>query len=278
MRRAAASSLKLRRSLARSTLAGHSGGEGGQWRPTAASSVVGRRSEADGACVRTIQEHTDWVGSSRCCQASRRQRRTTARRSADARRLRETSLGQLRAGLPDDGTLRDRLPRSKASSAVPRRWHARPHLQGHANIGGNTRRPARHQRPAIRREGVERRHQEPGEHLSGTPKRWQWRRPTASASAAGIQERPRVLDGTLENTFSCTSWRDASAARNQHALRLVDHTVKLFDVNDGTLRTFRHHTSAVFCLALMPDGLRFVYGSWDGDSRIAYHGLAPLPV
>ena len=31
----------------------------------------------------------------------------------------------------------------------------------------------------------------------------------------------------------------------------------------------------VGCLALLPDGLRFVSGSLDGDARIAYHGLAP---
>jgi len=40
------------------------------------------------------------------------------------------------------------------------------------------------------------------------------------------------------------------------------------------LRTFKHHTSYVFCLALLPDGLRFVSGSDDGTARIAYHGLA----
>jgi hypothetical protein len=29
------------------------------------------------------------------------------------------------------------------------------------------------------------------------------------------------------------------------------------------------------CLALLPDGLRFVSGSDDKTARIAYHGLAP---
>ena len=50
---------------------------------------------------------------------------------------------------------------------------------------------------------------------------------------------------------------------NQHALSAsADKTVKLFNVNDGAvLRTFKHHTDGVRCLALLPDGLRFVSGS-----------------
>ena len=64
---------------------------------------------------------------------------------------------------------------------------------------------------------------------------------------------------------------------NQHALSAsVDMTVKLFNVNDGAvLRTFTHHTSGVYCLALLPDGLRFVSGSSDSTARIVEHGLAP---
>ena len=64
---------------------------------------------------------------------------------------------------------------------------------------------------------------------------------------------------------------------NQHALSGgADRTVKLFNVNDGAvLRTFKHYTDTVFCLALLPDGLRFVSGSSDTTARIAYHGLAP---
>ena len=64
---------------------------------------------------------------------------------------------------------------------------------------------------------------------------------------------------------------------NQHALSgSDDHTVKLFNVNDGAvLRTFTHNTSNVWCLALLPDGLRFVSGSADKTARIAYHGLTP---
>ena len=64
---------------------------------------------------------------------------------------------------------------------------------------------------------------------------------------------------------------------NQHALSGSDDwTVKLFNVNDGAVvRTFAYHTDMVFCLALMPDGLRFVSGSYDKTACIAYHGLAP---
>ena len=67
---------------------------------------------------------------------------------------------------------------------------------------------------------------------------------------------------------------------NQHALSgASDATVKLFNVNDGAvLRTFYHHsnvyTGAVTSLALLPDGLRFVSGSWDNTARIVEHGLA----
>ena len=65
---------------------------------------------------------------------------------------------------------------------------------------------------------------------------------------------------------------------NQHALSgSIDKTVKLFNVNDGTvLRTFKHHTNfRVLSLALLPDGLRFVSGSVDSTARVVYHGLAP---
>ena len=61
---------------------------------------------------------------------------------------------------------------------------------------------------------------------------------------------------------------------NQHALSASnDHTVKLFNVNDGAvLRTFTHHTKAVTSLALLPDGLRFVSGSADKTARIVEIG------
>ena len=55
-----------------------------------------------------------------------------------------------------------------------------------------------------------------------------------------------------------------------------DNNIKLFNVNDGTVvRTFTHHTDWVTCLALLPDGLRFVSGSADDTACIFYHGLAP---
>ena len=56
----------------------------------------------------------------------------------------------------------------------------------------------------------------------------------------------------------------------------ADKTVKLFNANDGAvLRTFDHHTDAVYCLALLPDGRRFVSGSADTTARIVEIGLAP---
>ena len=65
---------------------------------------------------------------------------------------------------------------------------------------------------------------------------------------------------------------------NKHALSGAcdnDYTVKLFNVNDGAvLRTFTHHTRSVWSLARLPDGLRFVSGSWDRTARVRYHGLA----
>ena len=65
----------------------------------------------------------------------------------------------------------------------------------------------------------------------------------------------------------------------EHALSgsgVRDHTVKLFNVNDGNvLRTFKHHTDIVTSLALLPDGLRFVSGSSDRTACVVYHGLAP---
>ena len=91
-----------------------------------------------------------------------------------------------------------------------------------------------------------------------------------------------LLDGTLENTFQVhddsellgTVWALVALPDNQHALSgSLDKTVKLFNVNDGAvLRTFKHHTGPVVCLALLPDGLRFVSVS-DKTARVVEHGL-----
>ena len=94
------------------------------------------------------------------------------------------------------------------------------------------------------------------------------------------------VGGTLENTFFelHTECVNALVALpdNQHALSTAnDCTVKLFNVDDGAvLRTFRningaHQTDWVMCLALLPDGRRFVCGSKDRSARIVEHGLAP---
>ena len=90
-----------------------------------------------------------------------------------------------------------------------------------------------------------------------------------------------LLDGTLKNTFKLHNNQVlalVAMSDNQHAISAsYDETVKLFNVNDGAiLRTFRHwsNRSSVCCLALLPDGLRFVIGC-ERDAYIAYHGLAP---
>ena len=63
---------------------------------------------------------------------------------------------------------------------------------------------------------------------------------------------------------------------NQHALSgSLDRTVKLFNVDDGAvLRTFKHHTDSVTCLALLPDG-RYASGSNDKTTRIVEIGPVP---
>ena len=96
-----------------------------------------------------------------------------------------------------------------------------------------------------------------------------------------------LATGTLENTFGGTPPSRlhpqsvvalVALPDNQHALSgSYDRTIKLFNVNDGTvLRTFTHHTGRVRCLALLPDGRRFVSGSFDTTACIVEHGLAPM--
>ena len=97
-----------------------------------------------------------------------------------------------------------------------------------------------------------------------------------SGSYEGV--KVHLLDGNLKNTFELhTVTALVALPDNQHALSgSLDHTAKLFNVNDGAvLRIFKHHTAGVTSLALLPDGLRFVSGSSDKTARIAYHGLAP---
>ena len=98
------------------------------------------------------------------------------------------------------------------------------------------------------------------------------------------------INGTRENTFklhashvhalvALRNHQHVLDGREQHALSgSADHTIKLFNVNDGTVvRTFTHHTDWVTCLALLPDGLRFVSGSDDGTARIVEIGPVPAP-
>jgi WD40 repeat protein len=62
---------------------------------------------------------------------------------------------------------------------------------------------------------------------------------------------------------------------NQHALSASHETVKLFNFNDGTVlrKLLCIPPNLVTCLALLPDGLRFVSGSADRTVRIVYHGV-----
>ena len=58
---------------------------------------------------------------------------------------------------------------------------------------------------------------------------------------------------------ACTSWQEVG---------YDDKTVKLFNVNDGAALPHLHAPHEVgLLLALMPDGLRFVSGSYD-DARL----------
>ena len=88
------------------------------------------------------------------------------------------------------------------------------------------------------------------------------------------------LDGTLKNTFSELHDGPVQALvalpDKQHALSgaFDASSVKLFNVNDGAvLRNF--FQGQVMCLALLPDGLRFVSGLHENTAHIVYHGLAP---
>ena len=99
--------------------------------------------------------------------------------------------------------------------------------------------------------------------------------------------RMHRLDGTPVRTFlhhegTATAMDLAPLPDNTHVLSASRYyTVKLFNVNDGAvLRTFNAaepsmRNRAFMCLALLPDGLRFVSGAEDGTARIIYHGLAP---
>ena len=126
----------------------------------------------------------------------------------------------------------------------------------------------------------------------GTPTAFKpWRRcPTASASSAPTTTALRSACGSSTAPFqehpprtttqSCSarfgpSWRCPTTSTR---FASADETVKLFNVNDGAvLRTFRNNTAAVYCLALLPDGRRFISGLGDATARIVEHGLAPQP-
>ena len=88
------------------------------------------------------------------------------------------------------------------------------------------------------------------------------------------------LDGDLQNTFSkLHRWYTTKVCEVSALVALPDNrralagwssgTITLFDVsNGGILGTFRPHLECVRCLAVDPDGCRFVSGSDDKTVRI----------
>ena len=94
----------------------------------------------------------------------------------------------------------------------------------------------------------------------------------AATPAAAPAPAPTNREG--DRAVAITALALVALLDNQHALSAsTDHAVKLFNVNDGAvLRNFTHHTKTVECLALLPDGLRFVSGSNEGTARIVEIG------
>lgn len=89
-----------------------------------------------------------------------------------------------------------------------------------------------------------------------------------------------LLDGThqktIEGLHAQTVLALVALPDNVHALS-GGNDIQLFNVHDGgVLRTFKHHTNTVSGLTLLPDGLRFASGSYDGTACVVEHGLAPL--
>ena len=73
-----------------------------------------------------------------------------------------------------------------------------------------------------------------------------------------------------ELVISRRSWRRPSCAKANNSLAARGGA----PCGGAVLRTFKH-TDTVWCLALLPDGCRFVGGSGDKTARIVEHGLAP---
>ena len=102
------------------------------------------------------------------------------------------------------------------------------------------------------------------------------------SSSRDMTVRVWLLDGTLQNIFRLHTIEVRALVAlpdNQHALSAsMGNTVKLFNVDDGAvLRSFRNLSEGLWCLALLPDGLRFVSGGSDHTACIVEIGLAPQP-
>ena len=99
----------------------------------------------------------------------------------------------------------------------------------------------------------------------------------AHAGSCGARAKVRLLlNGTQENAFKLHGCTVTASSRSLNGTRPAGRqTVKLFNVNDGAVvRTFTHHTGPVYSLALMPDGRRFISGSYDRTARIVEIGRA----
>ena len=75
------------------------------------------------------------------------------------------------------------------------------------------------------------------------------------------------VNETLSRQFSVADDGLSDAERSAY-----DHCRPLSCKHEACYKRYMY----VQCLALLPDGLRFVSGSADNTARITYHGLAPL--
>ena len=214
------------------------------WRRASAASSPARTKNLevwrDGACERTIQGG-DLI-SRRCCRRGLPLRRCTVKQ--DTRRPPSAPSGPVGTFIRNRGVARRRSLRGivggTARSDVPRRRYARPHLQVHTR-------------------GSSRSHHGDGQHIiSGSDDTRQGgasaqepcgipaaahrsfarrRCPTASSSSA-VGRRPSAWPSTAPRTLELHGASQASALPdNQHALSASDDkTVKLFNVNGGTVR------------------------------------------
>ena len=289
------------------TLAGHIDVvKAWRWHPTAASSpartIAPFKLWRDGACERTIQAH-DRRHRARGGAAGRnalRQRLGRPHREAvDARRrarahVRGGHRRRLRrAALPDGvhfvvgaghgirTNFRSGCTTSTGRSSTPSRGTPGSVLavavtnDGQHIISGSS---------DTDRQGVERRHQEPREHLRRAHRArcrsgGDARRPAHPQRRATIPLACGCSTAPTRTPSSCTlaswtpSWRcpTTSTRSPARATRRSSSSTSTTAPSCAPSRT----TLTAFSLALLPDGRRFVSGSADNTACIVEHGLAP---